>query len=67
VIEEQILKRNKSQNWLASRLKISSGYMSQLMIGTRGPSPSLRERIVDYFDTLSFEQLFEIVDDESKS
>ena len=38
-----IARRNMSQNMLAIRAGISSGYISQLMCGTRYPSPMVRE------------------------
>lgn len=51
-----LLRRSISQNCLASRLKISSGYCSQLLSGARTPSPRLRLRIMrelkEDFDTL---------------
>ncbi|MEE9443222.1 MAG: helix-turn-helix transcriptional regulator [candidate division Zixibacteria bacterium] len=55
-----LAKRNRSQNWLAYRLGISSGYVSQLLNGKRMPSPDMRDRIMKYFEHLSFDELFEI-------
>jgi putative transcriptional regulator len=60
-----LTKKNKSQNWLAYRLEISSGYMSQLMEGLRHPSPKLRERIMQKLPELTFDDLFVIIGDES--
>lgn len=60
-----LTKKNKSQNWLAYRLELSSGYMSQLMDGSRHPSPKLRERIMNVLPDLSFDDLFLIVDESS--
>jgi len=59
-VELYLAKKNLSQNWLASRLGISSGYMSQLLSGKRNPSPTLRGRMMDYFKDHDFDQLFEI-------
>ena len=50
-IQRHLARKNKSQNWLAFRLKISTGYMSQLMTGVRNPSPELRERILFYISS----------------
>lgn len=60
IVEVYLLRRNLSQNWLARRLDISSGYISQLLTGRRSPSPRLRARIMEYFKDHDFDDLFEI-------
>ncbi len=55
-----LVKKNKSQNWLAYRMEISSGYISQLMDGKRCPSPKLRERMMIQLPECNFDDLFEI-------
>jgi len=60
-IEMFLLKSNLSQNDLAYRLRISSGFMSQLMKGDRCPSPALRRKIVKAIKGYTWDQLFEIV------
>lgn len=62
VIKRILLRKNKTQNWLAHRLEISTGYMSQLMEGTRNPSSKLREKIMNYLPDFGFDDLFEIKD-----
>jgi len=57
-IRKRLIRENKSQNWFAYELKVSSGYMSQLMDGSRNPSPKLRERITDIFPDCEFDDLF---------
>jgi transcriptional regulator with XRE-family HTH domain len=57
-----IARQNISQNELARRLGITSGYMSQLVCGTRCPSPRLRRKMLEYLDSLNFDDLFVIVD-----
>ena len=57
-----IARQNISQNELASRLGISSGYMSQLICGTRCPSPKLRRKMLELLSPLTFDDLF-IVED----
>lgn len=57
-IKKILIRKNKSQNWLAHRLEISSGYMSQLMDGSRNPSPNLRERIMNNLPEQKFDDLF---------
>ena len=51
-----LFRRSISQNYLAHRLKISSGYCSQLLSGARTPSPRLRvllmRELKEDFDTL---------------
>jgi len=55
-VREILFRRSISQNCLAARLKISSGYCSQLLSGARTPSPRLRLRLMRElkgdFDTL---------------
>ncbi len=60
-IRAYLYRRNLSQNWLAKRLGISSGYMTQLLNGTRAPSPRLRNRIQEHFADMEFDELFDTV------
>ena len=60
VIEKFLVKKNKSQNWLAMKLEISSGYMSQLLLGIRHPSPKIREKIPNVMPDLKFDDIFKI-------
>lgn len=53
-----MVRRNLSQNNLAKRLEISSGYMAQLLNGERCPSPVTRQKLQDYFKDCSFDELF---------
>jgi len=59
-IQKKLIRKNKSQNWLADRFGITSGYMSQLMDGSRNPSPVLREKIMQVFPDNDFDDLFTI-------
>ena len=63
-VEELLARKNQSQNWLALRLGISSGYISQLISGERCPSPKIRQKIQDLFKIEKFDDLFYINDDE---
>jgi len=63
-IKKMLIRKNKSQNWLAKRLEVSSGYMSQLMDGSRNPSPKLRERIMNNLPEHKFDDLFLIKETE---
>jgi len=65
-IEKILIRKNKSQNWFAHKLEVSSGYMSQLMDGSRNPSPRLRERIMNYLQDYKFDDLFLILEDEDE-
>ena len=49
---------NMSQNELARLAGTSSGYLSQLMSGTRRPSPRLRRRLMEALGVTCFEDLF---------
>ena len=57
-IWEYLMKQNLAQNELAKRLRISSGYMAQLISGSRSPSPKLRRKMLDVLSPLSFGELF---------
>ncbi len=57
-----LLQENISQNELAERLGISSGYMSQLVNGRRYPSPRLRKKMLHVFRSLTFGDLFYLED-----
>ena len=63
-LKEILIRKNKSQNWLAYRLEVSSGYMSQLMDGSRSPSPKLRERMMNILIEYKFDHLFIIKGEE---
>jgi transcriptional regulator with XRE-family HTH domain len=59
-VREILLRRNLSQNGLAVRLGISSGYCSQLLSGLRYPSPLMRKRLLKVLAE-DFDTLFEMV------
>lgn len=58
-VRELLARRNLSQNALAGRLKITSGYCSQLMNGGRTPSPLVRERMMRILSA-EFDDLFQL-------
>ncbi|MEW6601390.1 MAG: helix-turn-helix transcriptional regulator [Nitrospirota bacterium] len=60
VIENILARKSLSQNWLAGKLDISSGYISQMLKGKRLPSPKMRDKLLAYFNHLGFDDLFEI-------
>ena len=64
VLKEKLARKSMSQNCFALKLKVSSGYMSQLFSGARNPSPKLRGKILDAFelDENSFDEIFKIRD-----
>lgn len=62
-----LAKKNKSQNWLAYRMEVSSGYMSQLMSGERRPSPRMREKFLSALPECKFDDLFEILNHHGRS
>jgi transcriptional regulator with XRE-family HTH domain len=59
-----IARRNMSQNMLAIRTGISSGYISQIMCGTRNPSPAVRQKLQDILQPLTFDDIFIIEENE---
>lgn len=60
-----LAKNNLSQKDLAARLGVSPGYLSQLLCGSRYPSPNLRRRMLETLDPLGFHDLFSIQTDEA--
>lgn len=52
---------NLSQNEFARRCGLSSGFMSQLLAGHRFAGPQTRQRLLEKFPTVQFEDLFEEV------
>lgn len=57
-----LARRNLSQNKFARQIKLSSGYMAQLMNGDRLPSAQVRQRMQDLLDK-KFDDLFYIMDE----
>ena len=55
---ELIGRRNMSQNELARRAEISSGYLSQLISGRKCPSPEVRQRLQAALEVERFEDIF---------
>ena len=47
-----------SQNELARTLDITSGYLSQLMTGTRCPSAEMRKHLQEVLGISNFDDLF---------
>ena len=60
-----IARRNMSQNMLAIRAGSSSGYISQIICGTRNPSPRMREKILSVLAPLTFDDIFIIEESEN--
>ena len=57
-----LTRKNLAQNELANRLGISSGYMAQLIGGSRSPSPKLRRKMLSVLNPMSFDNLFLVSD-----
>ncbi len=55
---------NRSQNWLAQEIGISSGYMSKLITGGRAPSGRIRQRMLKALGVENFSELFRLDDEE---
>ena len=63
-VENLLATKHMSQNWLALKIGISSGYISQLIKGERCPSPKVRQRIHNLFKGKEFDDLFYIKEQE---
>jgi transcriptional regulator with XRE-family HTH domain len=59
-VQDMLFRRSISQNNLAQRLGVSSGYFSQLMTGGRCPGPGLRQKMMRELK-VDFDSLFEPV------
>ncbi len=57
-LQRELARLNLSQNRLARKCRISSGYMSQLLTGERAPGPEVRKRLLSALPTLTFDQMF---------
>ncbi len=55
---ELLNRLHMSQNELATKAGTSSGYLSQLMSGTRHPSALLRRRLMEALGATRFEDIF---------
>jgi len=62
-----IARRNMSQNMLAIRVGSTSGYISQIMCGTRTPSPKMREKLLNALAPLTFDDIFIIEESDNGS
>jgi transcriptional regulator with XRE-family HTH domain len=56
----ELARRNISLQGLARGLKVSPGYVSQLLRGTRCPSPKLREHLQALLKIDDFDRLFRL-------
>ena len=63
---DTIARQNMSQNEFAIKLGTSSGYMSQLVCGTRCPSPKLRRRLLEALKPMTFDDIF-IIEENGKN
>ena len=55
-----LTRKNLAQNELARKLGITSGYLAQLIGGSRSPSPALRRKMLSVLSPISFDELFVI-------
>lgn len=63
-IKRKLIRSNLSQGYLAKKIGICTGYMSQLMDGSRHPSAKIRKRLMNIFSESSFDDLFIIKENE---
>lgn len=54
-----LARENISQNQLARRCGVTSGFMSQLLSGQRNAGPRVRARLLESLPGLDFDTLFE--------
>lgn len=61
VVGRLLAERCLSQRDFAKLVGVSSGYVSQLLSGTRHPSPALRKRLLRVFRTAGFDEVFTVL------
>ncbi len=66
-VEKEIARRNLSKNMLAIKTGISSSYISQIISGTRYPSPKIREKLQQALQPLTFDDIFTIEEVKNKT
>ncbi len=59
---ELLNRRNMTQNELARLVDTSSGYLSQLISGTRRPSAAFRKKLMEVLGVTDFDDLFILED-----
>ena len=66
-VAEKLARSNVVQRDLAQAIRVSDGYLSQLLKGIRCPGPRVRDRLASSapFHDLSFDDLFERVASEA--
>jgi len=62
-IEKAITRRNLSRKGLAYELGVSRCYLSRILCGRVEPSASIRQRLIDYLQDCTFDDLFTIEED----
>ena len=63
---ERLALLNRSQNWLAQEIGISSGYMSKLVTAGRAPSGRIRQRMLRALGFEDFHELFRLEEEEEQ-
>ena len=63
-VRMRLVRRNRRPSWLARRVAVTRGYMSQLMAGTRSPSAPLRDRLQSALEA-EFDDLFFVAQETS--
>ncbi|APV43623.1 Helix-turn-helix domain-containing protein [Dehalogenimonas formicexedens] len=59
-LEKAMLRRNLSCKLLAGKIGLSPSYLSRIITGKQNPTASVRQTLLDYFKTYSFDDLFTI-------
>lgn len=56
----ELARRNMSQNMLADKTRLSTGYLSQLIRGIRYASPKVRQRLQSALEPMTFDDIFTV-------
>lgn len=59
-VRRRLIRLNLSQSELARHVGVTSGYLSQMMKGTRCPSAEVLVRLMDVLEVTAFGELFRV-------
>jgi ribosome-binding protein aMBF1 (putative translation factor) len=62
VITETLIKTNKNQKWLADKIGVSSGYISDIISGNVVPAGKVRDNLMKALGIKEWDGLYELVE-----
>ncbi|KTB49011.1 helix-turn-helix protein [Dehalogenimonas alkenigignens] len=59
-LEKAMLRHNLSRKLLAKKIGITPSYLCRILNGKQAPTAAVRQTLLDYFKSYSFDDLFTI-------